>query len=351
MPTEPTPAVNCVASMSAEPRASRAGSTASATTATCSSSTCATGYGVTQCVVERDGAQAFAAVEAAAPRKRRHRFRSGSSRGATTRSIDAISRPAHVEVRIARVCAVQSAAADVLPMQVVRRPGPTAKKRAFATAFLDLRRERRCSATSCCGRPSIASIRRRMIAQGFNEFQTPILTSSSSPEGARDFLVPSRHPPRQVLCPAAGAAAVQATDHGRRVRPLFPDRAVLSATKTPARTAVARRVLPTRRRDGVRHAGRRVRRHRTGAAWRVRGVRHAAGRAAAVSAHPLRRRDAEIRHRQARPAQPAPRSPMPRPPSPAPTSSCSPRRSRKGRWCAPFRRPGRPPGRGRSSIG
>jgi aspartyl-tRNA synthetase len=40
----------------------------------------------------------------------------------------------------------------------------------------------------------IASLRRRMIEQGFTEFQTPILTASS-PEGARDFLVPSRlHP-------------------------------------------------------------------------------------------------------------------------------------------------------------
>lgn len=37
----------------------------------------------------------------------------------------------------------------------------------------------------------IASMRRRMIEMGFNEYQTPILTSSS-PEGARDFLVPSR---------------------------------------------------------------------------------------------------------------------------------------------------------------
>jgi aspartyl-tRNA synthetase len=49
----------------------------------------------------------------------------------------------------------------------------------------------------------IASMRRRMLEQGFNEFQTPILTSSS-PEGARDFLVPSRiHPGKFYALPQA----------------------------------------------------------------------------------------------------------------------------------------------------
>ena len=59
--------------------------------------------------------------------------------------------------------------------------------------FLDLRRES-VHANIVLRAQVIASIRRRMIESGFTEFQTPILTASS-PEGARDYLVPSRlHP-------------------------------------------------------------------------------------------------------------------------------------------------------------
>ena len=56
--------------------------------------------------------------------------------------------------------------------------------------YLDLRRETLHKNILLRGQV-INSIRRRMIDQGFTEFQTPILTASS-PEGARDFLVPSR---------------------------------------------------------------------------------------------------------------------------------------------------------------
>ncbi len=56
--------------------------------------------------------------------------------------------------------------------------------------FLDLRRSK-IHQTIMLRAKVISSIRRRMIELGFQEFQTPILTSSS-PEGARDFLVPSR---------------------------------------------------------------------------------------------------------------------------------------------------------------
>jgi aspartyl-tRNA synthetase len=68
--------------------------------------------------------------------------------------------------------------------------------------FLDLRRET-LHKNILLRSQVIASLRRRMIDQGFTEFQTPILTASS-PEGARDFLVPSRmHPGKFYALPQA----------------------------------------------------------------------------------------------------------------------------------------------------
>ena len=68
--------------------------------------------------------------------------------------------------------------------------------------FLDLRRERLHRNVMMRG-AVIDSIRRRMKEQGFFEFQTPILTASS-PEGARDYLVPSRlHPGKFYALPQA----------------------------------------------------------------------------------------------------------------------------------------------------
>jgi aspartyl-tRNA synthetase len=68
--------------------------------------------------------------------------------------------------------------------------------------FLDLRRERIHKNIMKRG-AIINSLRRRMVEQGFFEFQTPILTASS-PEGARDFLVPSRiHPGKFYALPQA----------------------------------------------------------------------------------------------------------------------------------------------------
>jgi aspartyl-tRNA synthetase len=68
--------------------------------------------------------------------------------------------------------------------------------------FLDLRREK-LHANMMLRSNVVRSIRNRMWDQGFNEFQTPIITASS-PEGARDFLVPSRlHPGKFYALPQA----------------------------------------------------------------------------------------------------------------------------------------------------
>ena len=68
--------------------------------------------------------------------------------------------------------------------------------------FLDLRRQQ-LHENIILRSQIISSIRRRMVEMGFNEFQTPILTSSS-PEGARDYLVPSRvHPGQFYALPQA----------------------------------------------------------------------------------------------------------------------------------------------------
>jgi hypothetical protein len=79
------------------------------------------------------------------------------------------------------------------------------------------------------------------------------------------------HPPRPVLRAAAGAAAVQAASDGFRLRPLFPDRAVLPRRR-PARRPAAGRILPARSRDELRHPGGRLGHDGTGDPRRVRGI-------------------------------------------------------------------------------
>ena len=95
---------------------------------------------------------------------------------------------------------VQSAAAE-LPMPVAGEQDYPEEIR-LKYRYLDVRREQ-VHANIMLRSAVIASIRRRMIDQGFTEFQTPILTASS-PEGARDYLVPSRvHPGKFYALPQA----------------------------------------------------------------------------------------------------------------------------------------------------
>jgi len=101
---------------------------------------------------------------------------------------------------VAKEVEVQSAAAE-LPMPVAGEADYPEETR-LKYRYLDLRRER-LHANIMLRSKVIASIRRRMIDQGFTEFQTPILTASS-PEGARDYLVPSRvHPGKFYALPQA----------------------------------------------------------------------------------------------------------------------------------------------------
>jgi aspartyl-tRNA synthetase len=104
-----------------------------------------------------------------------------------------------IEVR-AKDVVVQSAAAE-LPLPVAAEADYPEDIR-LRYRFLDLRRER-LHKNIMLRSNVIASLRRRMIDQGFTEFQTPILTASS-PEGARDYLVPSRvHPGKFYALPQA----------------------------------------------------------------------------------------------------------------------------------------------------
>jgi aspartyl-tRNA synthetase len=104
-----------------------------------------------------------------------------------------------IEVRAGEVI-VQSEAAE-LPMPVATEADYPEEIR-LKYRYLDLRREQ-VHRNIMLRSAVIASIRRRMIDQGFTEFQTPILTASS-PEGARDYLVPSRvHPGKFYALPQA----------------------------------------------------------------------------------------------------------------------------------------------------
>ncbi|MEM8634709.1 MAG: aspartate--tRNA ligase [Pseudomonadota bacterium] len=141
-------------------------------------------YGLTQCVFDPDFA-AFAVVE---------RLRSESvitvEGEVVARDDDLVNEnldTGHIEVRV-KEASIQSEAAE-LPLPVFGEPDYPEDIR-LTHRYLDLRRET-LHKNIALRSDVIASIRRRMVEQGFTEFQTPILTASS-PEGARDFLVPSR---------------------------------------------------------------------------------------------------------------------------------------------------------------
>ncbi len=146
-------------------------------------------YGITQCVITPEN-PAFAAVDTA--RSEWVLTFTGKVVDRLEGTVNADLPTGEIELRIEQVT-VQGKAQE-LPLPVFGDQEYPEDTR-LTYRFLDLRRER-LHKNIMLRAGIITSIRKRMIEQGFTEFQTPILTASS-PEGARDFLVPSRRYPGQ----------------------------------------------------------------------------------------------------------------------------------------------------------
>ncbi|MBB4302188.1 aspartyl-tRNA synthetase [Rhodobium orientis] len=178
-------------------------------------------YGLTQVVADPDS-PAFSTAE---------KVRSewviridGKVKARTDETINEKLPTGHVEV-FASDIEVLSASRE-LPLPVFAEPEYPEDIR-LRYRFLDLRRET-LHANIMKRSAIISSIRRRMVEDGFFEFQTPILTASS-PEGARDFLVPSRiHPGKFYALPQAPQQFKQLTmvagfDRYFQIAPCFRD--------------------------------------------------------------------------------------------------------------------------------
>ena len=153
-------------------------------------------YGLTQVVLEPES-EHFATLE-------RLRVESvitvtGEVIARSDETVNANLPTGEIEVRLADM-SIQSEAEE-LPLPVFGEPDWSEEVR-LKHRYIDLRREslhKRIVLRS----KIIDSLRRRMVEEGFTEYQTPILTASS-PEGARDFLVPSRlHPGKFYALPQA----------------------------------------------------------------------------------------------------------------------------------------------------
>jgi aspartyl-tRNA synthetase len=153
-------------------------------------------YGITQCVVDPKS-PAFADAERLKPEWVVRVDGEVVARSAET--INPHLPTGEVEVRVKTIEVLSEA--KELPLPVFGEPDYPEETR-LKYRFLDLRRES-LHANIMKRQAIIWSLRNRMREAGFFEFQTPILTASS-PEGARDYLVPSRvHPGKFYALPQA----------------------------------------------------------------------------------------------------------------------------------------------------
>jgi aspartyl-tRNA synthetase len=153
-------------------------------------------YGITQCVIDVSS-PLFAEVDAL--RLESVVTLTGRIAARTPDTINPNLATGEVELVIAGLDVLS--AAEPLPFPV-NSDAEYPEEMRLTYRFLDLRREQ-VHANMMLRSHVIASIRRRMVAQGFTEFQTPVLTADS-PEGARPYLVPSRlHPGEFYALPQA----------------------------------------------------------------------------------------------------------------------------------------------------
>lgn len=153
-------------------------------------------FGLTQCVIDTSS-DLFEMLEAA--RLESVLTVTGDVVERTAETINDSLPTGYVEVQITE--AIVESAAAMLPLQV-NSDEDTSEELRLRYRYLDLRREK-VKANILLRNQVITSIRRRMNEANFVEFQTPILTASS-PEGARDYLVPSRlHPGKFYALPQA----------------------------------------------------------------------------------------------------------------------------------------------------
>jgi aspartyl-tRNA synthetase len=153
-------------------------------------------YGLTQCVLDVSS-PIFQVLEKARPES--VVTVTGKVVNRTADTINPKLATGEIEVQVAEA-QIQSMA-DILPIPVAGECDYPEDMR-LKYRFLDLRREE-VHANMMLRSQVITYLRQAMVSQGFTEFQTPILTASS-PEGARDYLVPARlHPGKFYALPQA----------------------------------------------------------------------------------------------------------------------------------------------------